>query len=115
SPVAWSHYYVLWLPSLLFVPLWLVRRGHRRAARAVAIVPAGLIWVHYLAKPWFGQFGLLGLGTLLWFLAVVTLSILIRSSGRFVRRVREREKRIIGVSSFFGEKRTDTNNPFVVA
>ena len=80
SPVAWSHYYVLWLPSVLFVPPWLMRRGHPRAARAVAIVPAGLIWVHYLAKPWFGQFGLLGLGTLLWFLAVVTLSILIRSS-----------------------------------
>jgi hypothetical protein len=77
SPVAWSHYYVLWLPSLLFVPLWLVRRGHRRAARAVATVPMGLIWVHYLAKPWFGQFGLLGLGTLAWFLAVVPLLILI--------------------------------------
>src|SRR5208283_3188546 len=79
SPVAWSHYYVLWLPSLLFVPLWLVRRGHRRAAGVVAMVPMGLIWMHYLAKPWFGQFGLLGLGTLAWFLAVVTLSILIRS------------------------------------
>ncbi len=79
SPVACSHYYVLLLPSLLFVPLWLVRRGHRRAAGVVAMVPMGLIWMHYLAKPWFGQFGLLGLGTLAWFLAVVTLSILIRS------------------------------------
>ena len=77
SPVAWSHYYVLWLPALLFVPLWLVRRGHRRAAMAIAMVPMGLIWVHYLAKPWFGQFGLLGLGTLAWFLAVVPLLILI--------------------------------------
>jgi len=79
SPVAWSHYYVLWLPSLLFVPLWLMRQGQLRAARAVAAVPLGLIWAHYLAKPWPGQFGLLGLGTLTWFLAVVTLSILIRS------------------------------------
>jgi len=79
SPVAWSHYYVLWLPSVLFVPLWLVRRGHLRAAKVVAIAPLGLIWVHYLAKPWLGHFGLLGLSTLAWFLAVVTLSILIRS------------------------------------
>jgi len=79
SPLAWTHYYVLWLPSVLFVPPWLVRRGHLRAARAVATVPVGLIWVHYLAKPWFGQFGLLGLGTLVWFLAVVTLLILIPS------------------------------------
>jgi hypothetical protein len=79
SPVAWTHYYVLWLPSVLFVPPWLVRRGHLSAARAVATVPVGLIWVHYLAKPWFGQFGLLGLGTLVWFLAVVTLLILIPS------------------------------------
>jgi hypothetical protein len=79
SPVAWSHYFVLWLPSVLFVPPWLLRRGHLRTARAVAAAPVALIWVHYLAKPWFGQFGLLGLGTLAWFLAVVTLLILIRS------------------------------------
>ena len=79
SPVAWSHYYILWLPSLLFVPLWLMRQGQLTAARAVAVVPLGLIWAHYLAKPWLGHFGFLGLGTLTWFLAVVTLSILIRS------------------------------------
>ena len=46
SPLAWTHYYVLWLPSVLFVPPWLVRRGNLRAARAVAGVPVGLIWVH---------------------------------------------------------------------
>ena len=86
SPLAWTHYYVLWLPSVLFVPPWLVRRGNLRAARAVAGVPVGLIWVHYLAKPWLGQFGLLGLGTLVWFLAVVTLLILSqRSSGGLPR------------------------------
>jgi len=76
SPVAWSHYYMLWLPSVLLVPPWLMRQGRLRAATAVATVPMGLIWVHYLAKPWFGQFGLLGLGTLAWFLAVVPLLIL---------------------------------------
>jgi hypothetical protein len=85
SPVAWTHYYVFWLPSSLFVPLWLLRRGHLWAARAAAAVPAGLIWAHYLARPWFGQFGLLGLGALAWFLAAVTLLILIRWYGRFAR------------------------------
>ena len=33
------------------------------------------VTVPYLAKPWLGQFGLLGLGTLTWFLAVVSLLI----------------------------------------
>ncbi|MGO9597352.1 MAG: glycosyltransferase family 87 protein [Isosphaeraceae bacterium] len=80
SPVAWSHYYVLWLPSVLLVPPWLMRQGRLKAARVVAAVPFGLIWAHYLAKPWLGHFGFLGLGTLAWFLAVVTLSILIRGS-----------------------------------
>ncbi len=75
SPVAWSHYYVLWLPSVLLVPPWLIRQGKLRAARVVTAVPLGLIWAHYLAKPWLGQFGLLGLGTLTWFLAVVSLLI----------------------------------------
>src|SRR5271166_498386 len=75
SPVAWSHYYMLWLPSVLLVPPWLIRQGKLRAARVVTAVPLGLIWAHYLAKPWLGQFGLLGLGTLTWFLAVVSLLI----------------------------------------
>jgi len=79
SPVAWSHYYLLWLPSVLLVPPWLMRQGQLRVARAVAAVPLGLIWAHFLAKPWLGHFGFLGLGTLTWFLAVVSLSILIRS------------------------------------
>ncbi|MGC1719254.1 MAG: hypothetical protein WA746_09720, partial [Isosphaeraceae bacterium] len=79
SPVAWSHYYMLWLPSVLLVPPWLMRQGQLRAATALATVPVGLVWVHYLTKPWFGQFGLLGLGTLAWFLAVVSLLIPIGS------------------------------------
>ena len=55
SPVAWSHYYVLWLPSVLLVPPWLMRQGQLRAATALATVPVGLVWVHYLAKPWLGS------------------------------------------------------------
>jgi hypothetical protein len=92
SPVAWTHYYVLWLPSMLFVPLWLVARGHLRAARVVATVPVGLIWAHYVAKPWLGHFGLLGLSTLAWFLALVTLWIW------SVRRTRRRTFTVDGPS-----------------
>jgi hypothetical protein len=117
SPVAWTHYYVLWLPSMLFVPLWLVRRGRLRAARAVATVPVGLIWVHYVAKPWLGYFGLLGLSTLLWYLAVVTLSILIRASytsprlhGRRTTGSRSRDrKRCGGMSAGGCEESGQTN------
>ena len=56
-----------------------MRQGQLKAATALATVPVGLVWVHYLTKPWFGQFGLLGLGTLAWFLAVVSLLIPIGS------------------------------------
>jgi hypothetical protein len=101
SPVAWTHYYVLWLPSVLFVPLWFVRRSHLRVARAVATFPVGLIWVHYLAKPWLGHFGLLGLSTVSWFLAVVTLSILIRASYTSPQRVRP-SNRILGTAGIPG-------------
>jgi hypothetical protein len=79
SPVAWTHYYLLALPALLFVPLWLARRGRPIAARVVAPVPALLIWAHYLARPWVGTIGLLGLGTAVWFVAVLGLAARSRS------------------------------------
>jgi hypothetical protein len=70
SPVAWTHYYPVLTPALLAVPLWLDRRGHPGWARASAAAPAVLVWSHYLAKPWVGPLGLLGLGTTAWILAV---------------------------------------------
>ena len=77
SPLSWGHYYVLGLPAVLCVPLWLARRGHPIAARAVAATPAVLTWVHYVAIRWIGPFGLLGLGTTAWFLAVGILVVLV--------------------------------------
>jgi hypothetical protein len=73
SPVAWTHYFVLGLPAVMFVPLWLVRQGHPIAAGVTAVNPAVLSWAHYLAKPWTGTLGLLGLGTTAWCLAVLVL------------------------------------------
>jgi hypothetical protein len=74
SPVAWTHYYLLGLPAFWFVPLWLARRGQPMAAAVIASVPALLVWFHYVARPWVGTIGLLGLGTAVWFVAVLALA-----------------------------------------
>jgi hypothetical protein len=73
SPLSWGHYYQIELPALLFVPLWMARRGHMLAAKILAVVPALLSWGFYVAMPWSGPVGLLGLGTTLWFLAAASL------------------------------------------
>jgi hypothetical protein len=75
SPLAWGHYYVFLLPAVLFVPLWLERRFGYTTVGAVAAFPAVLTLAHYLAMRWTGPFGLLGLGTMFWFLAVCGLAI----------------------------------------
>jgi hypothetical protein len=79
SPLAWGHYYVMLLPAMLFVPLWLAGRDHAFAARAAATALAMLIWMHYVLMTWSGPIGLLGLGTTLWFLAVCVLGLVIRA------------------------------------
>jgi len=79
SPLAWGHYYVLALPAVLCVPLWLVRRGHHFAAKAVAVGLPALTWMHYGLMSWFGPIGLLGLGTTVWFLAVCAVALRVRA------------------------------------
>ena len=74
SPLAWAHYFVLWLPAILTVPPWLAGRGHIRAAKWLCVVPVFLTWSQYLATRWVGQIGLLGLGSMVWFLAVCAVS-----------------------------------------
>src|SRR5207248_1032923 len=66
-------YYMVELPALICVPLWLARRGWPRAARATAAVPTLLVWAHYLYLKKMGPFGVLGLGTTACYLAVVAL------------------------------------------
>ena len=69
SPLAWGHYFMAELPALICVPIWLWRRGMPRAARLAAGVPVVLSWLYYLAMPYTGGLGILGLGTAAWFLA----------------------------------------------
>lgn len=83
SPVAWTHYYMMTLPALLAVPLWLAGRGRPGRARLMAVVPPLLSWSHGLAKGLVGPVGLLALGTAAWFLAAcASLLAIPRLDGR---------------------------------
>jgi hypothetical protein len=62
-------------PAVLFVPIWLLRRGKHVQAKVAAVIPPLLSWSHYLAMPNTGGLGLLGLGTTVWFLAVSGLTM----------------------------------------
>jgi hypothetical protein len=68
SPLSWGHYFMAELPALICVPIWLWRRGMPIAARVAAVIPVMLSWSYYLAMPWIGGLGVLGLGTAGWFL-----------------------------------------------
>jgi hypothetical protein len=67
SPVARGHYFVLWMPAVVWVPLWLARHQQPQLARWVAIVPAVLVTLHYVLLDFTGRIGLLGLGCTAWF------------------------------------------------
>lgn len=75
SPLTWAHYYTIGLPALLFVPMWFRASGQVRTAKVIAIVPAVLSLLHYLAMPLTGPIGLLGLGTAIWFTTVCVLGL----------------------------------------
>ncbi len=66
-PIARGHYYVLLLPGVVFVSLWILRDGRRRLALTMAIIPAALVIAHYVALKQAGRIGLLGLGTTGWY------------------------------------------------
>jgi hypothetical protein len=75
SPLSWGHYYMVQLPAALLGPLWLLRRGRPVQARLVAVIPPFLTWSHYVAMPYLGELGLLGLGTTAWFLGLCLLIV----------------------------------------
>ena len=75
SPLAWGHYFMAELPALLCVPIWLARREMLRAAWAAAVIPVVLSWSYYLAMPYAGGLGILGLGTAMWFLVACGLMV----------------------------------------
>jgi hypothetical protein len=75
SPLSWGHYYMAQLPAILLVPIWLLRRGREFEAKVVAVTPVVLSWAYYVAMPFTGGFGLLGLGTTAWFLGACGLVV----------------------------------------
>jgi hypothetical protein len=75
SPVFRGHYYMLWLPAVWIVPLYILRNGRPRLATSLAISACALIWIHYLLLPWAGRAGVLGLGASAWYV-VATISVL---------------------------------------
>jgi hypothetical protein len=76
SPIAWSHYYSILLPALVFLPYWMLSQGLRTSAVLTAIGPGILLWLHYTCQSWAGSHGLLGLGITAWFF-VAGLQVLI--------------------------------------
>jgi len=73
SPVARGHYFMLVVPAMLLLPLWLDQRRMPRAATVMAVAPAALSVLHYLLLPWAGRIGLLGMGTACWLMAAMLL------------------------------------------
>jgi hypothetical protein len=82
SPLSWGHYYMAEVPAVICVPIWLSGRGRAMLARVVAAIPPILSWSHYVAMPYTGELGLLGLGTTAWFLAAsgLILGIVVSAS-----------------------------------
>jgi len=70
-PIGRAHYFMLLLPAVFLVPLWLWQRRCRRSAWVAAIAPAALVTLHYVALGLAGRVGLLGLGTTVWYVWVM--------------------------------------------
>jgi len=79
SPIARAHYFMLFAPAIIYLPLWLDRQNHARAAKIMAVAPIILIDLHYLFLSYAGRVGLLGLGTTAW---LVTAFVLVMRGSR---------------------------------
>ncbi|MDH5763004.1 MAG: DUF2029 domain-containing protein [Nitrospinota bacterium] len=85
SPVARGHYFMLELPAVVFVALWVWKIKGAEKAVLYASVPAALSVVHYLLITFpqvFGFFGVgtlflgtLGIGTALWYLVMACVLV----------------------------------------
>ena len=64
-----AHYFVMLVPSALFLAAWLWRAGRPRLAAAHLAVPAVLVVLHYSLMNVVGWYGLLGIGTTFWYIA----------------------------------------------
>ena len=68
--IARGHYFVIWLPTILFTCTWLVRHHRPRLAAWHAIVAPLLVLVHYVFLSRAGAIGVLGLGTAVWYTTI---------------------------------------------
>ncbi|MBS0267159.1 MAG: DUF2029 domain-containing protein [Planctomycetes bacterium] len=73
SPVSRGHYFLLFVPAVMFGGLWMWERCSARAASAIVVIPLTLCVLHYLALNVLGRIGVLGIGTAIWFAAVCSL------------------------------------------
>lgn len=70
TPIAWTHHYVLFIPAVLLVPVWLHRRGRPAAALVFATAP----WLIFaLNEAWLSRYFVLSLGLAVWFVAAAGL------------------------------------------
>lgn len=67
SPVARGHYFLLYLPAVLYGGLWMRERRSEKSAVIFAAFPMLLCLVHYVALKSAGRIGVLGIGTAVWF------------------------------------------------
>jgi hypothetical protein len=83
--VARAHYFVLLLPAVIFVGIWLLRAERPKLAACLVVLPGLLTLAHYALTDLVGWIGLLGIGITLWYLAACVT--LIRLSSRKRSRV----------------------------
>jgi hypothetical protein len=100
SPLSWGHYYMVQLPALICVPIWLARRGMTRLSSIATIIPALACWAHYVAMPYAGAIGLLGLVTAAWYLAILGAIVMVELTGALGigRRPADDERELRGMS-----------------
>lgn len=66
SPLSWGHYFVMHLPAMVLVPMWLLTRGWTRTAWALSILGALVSLAFYLGMAWLAGWGVLGWGVTVW-------------------------------------------------
>lgn len=91
SPVSRGHYFMLELPAVLFISLWIWKNHSPRKALLCALIPAALSPLHYLFITFPQMFGVLGVGTLflgtlgigtaLWYVAMALMMIWAPANG----------------------------------
>jgi hypothetical protein len=87
SPVARGHYFMLYVPAILFGGLWIFERRSARSALGFAAIPALLCLTHYLALNHAGRVGLLGIGTALWFFTACAIVLVDAARSRPQARI----------------------------